>query len=323
MKINNYSKIELKTKKVYLEQHKNYLKDDRIFQRHLAAAQNPKTYDLPKSYFKGKSILDAGCGNTGYFEVAMYNLGAKRVTCLDIGEEWKEDLEKILYRHKIPNGFCKYHSGSTIDIPFSDETFDFVVSYGVIMHLETIEMAAKAIKELSRVTKNPGILYSHIGIDKPGIVDRYIVKSLREAYQKDSEFRDFIDRIDHKKINIELKNIFKSCRKHDPRLKKIPLSLFNDIFTLDSTTFWQNMLQVPIQQGPQLSERWGRQEMAKNGLVNIRRPRETYWLRNDFRRFLAPLHFSLNTSLARLFYGNGHVKLTGEKKKKNKDTFFA
>ncbi|MFM8719357.1 MAG: class I SAM-dependent methyltransferase, partial [Chthoniobacterales bacterium] len=140
---------------VYIEQHKNYLKDESIFKRHLATAQNVETYDLPKSYFKGRSVLDAGCGNTGYFEVAMYNLGAKSVTCLDIGEEWKEEIEKVLHKNKIPRGFCVFQSGSTTDIPFPDETFDFVVSYGVLMHLETIELASTGISELARVARKP------------------------------------------------------------------------------------------------------------------------------------------------------------------------
>ena len=82
---------------------------------------------------------------------------------------------------------------------------------------------------------------------------------------------------------------------------------------MDSTTFLQNMLQVPIQQGPLLTEDWGRAQMQANGLVNIRRPKGIYWLRNDFRRFLSPIHFSLESELAKLFYGNGHVKLIAEK----------
>jgi hypothetical protein len=61
--------------------------------------------------------------------------------------------------------------------------------------------------------------------------------------------------------------------------------------------------------GPNLSEDWGRAEMSKNGLVNIRRPKVIYWL----RKHLAPIHFSLNSELAKLFYGNGHVKLTADR----------
>jgi predicted RNA methylase len=51
-------------------------------------------------------MLDAGCGNSGYFQLAMFNLGAKNVTCLDIGEEWKQELSKILHQKKIPDGLC-------------------------------------------------------------------------------------------------------------------------------------------------------------------------------------------------------------------------
>lgn len=308
-----YSSVEIQTKQIYVEQHKNYLKDESIFKRHLAAAQNLATYDLPLSYFAGKTVLDAGCGNTGYFQVAMFNLGVKSVTCLDIGEDWKAELDKILHRHNIPSGFCEYVSGSTLDLPFESNCFDFVASNGVIMHLETIEMASVALKELSRVTKRPGVLYAHIGIDKPGIVDRYIVKALRAAYQEDALFKSFIDNIDPDSINKELGDIYKVACEHDERLRSLADCFFKDLITLDSTTFWQNMLQVPVQQGPLLGEDWGRQEMSRNGLKNIRRPQGTYWVRNDFRRFLAPIHFSLSSPIAKMFYGNGHVKLTAEK----------
>ena len=40
-----YSEIENKTKKIYIEQHKNYLKDLSIFDRHLRAAQDLNTAD--------------------------------------------------------------------------------------------------------------------------------------------------------------------------------------------------------------------------------------------------------------------------------------
>ena len=309
----SYTDIEIKTKAIYVEQHKNYYNDSTIFNRHLAAAQDLATYDLPENFFKGKSVLDAGCGNSGYFQLAMFNLGAKKVTCLDIGEEWKLELSKILLQKKIPDGFCDFISGSTTRMPFKDESFDFVASNGVLMHLETIEMADEAIAELSRVAKKGGVVYSHIGIDKPGIVDRYIVKALRSAYQEDEEFRSFIDTINPKLINSAILEFFNKCSKYDPRLAEIPEDLLDSLITLDSTTFWQNMLQVPIQQGPKLSEQWGMKTMSKHGLENIRRPAGTYWIRNDFRRYLAPIHFSLDSSLARLFYGNGHVKLIADK----------
>ncbi|MCZ2207714.1 hypothetical protein [Cylindrospermopsis raciborskii] len=159
-----------------------------------------------------------------------------------------------------------------------------------------------------------GGVYSHIGIDKPGIVDRYIVKALRQAYQEDNEFRNFIDNINPESINNEISLIYRNCQEYDQRLSEFPLQLLTTLITLDTTTFWQNMLQVPVQQGPLLSEDWGRVEMEKNGLINIRRTKGSYWIRNDFRRFLAPFHYSLESPIPKLFYGNGHVKLMAEKK---------
>ncbi len=309
----NYSTIEKKTKEIYIEQHKNYLKDSSIFKRHLESAQDLDTYDMPAEFFKGKSVLDAGCGNSGYFQVAMYNLGVKHVTCLDIGEDWKPELAKILNQHNIPVDFCNYVSGSTTDLPFANESFDFVASNGVLMHLETVEMAELAINELSRVTRKGGVVYSHIGIDKPGIVDRYIVKALRLAYIEDEEFKQFVDTLDPEGLKSEILEIYKSCAAYDPRLLDLQDEFVSSLFTLDTTTFWQNMLQVPIQQGPLLSEDWGMSAMSNSGLINIRRPKGTYWIRNDFRRFLAPIHYSAFSPIAKLFYGNGHVKLIAEK----------
>lgn len=156
-------------------------------------------------------------------------------------------------------------------------------------------------------------MFAYIGIDKPGIVDRYIVKGLRQAYAEDKEFKAFIDHLNPEAINDELYSIYSACAQHDPRLGSITKDFLASLFTLDSVTFWQNMLQVPKQLASQLSEEWGVDQYRLNGLINIRRPKGPYWLRNDFRRYLAPIHFSLNNKTARLFYGNGHVKLIGEK----------
>ena len=158
-----------------------------------------------------------------------------------------------------------------------------------------------------------GVVYSHIGIDRPGIVDKYIVKALRLAYIEDEEFKQFVDMLNPEELKSEIIEIYKSCAAYDPRLLDLQDEFVSSLITLDTTTFWQNMLQVPIQQGPLLSEDWGRCAMANSGLINIRRPKGTYWIRSDFRRFLAPIHYSLSSPIAKLFYGNGHVKLIAEK----------
>jgi len=309
-----YTEIEKKTKKIYIDQHRNYYADDTIFQRHFNHAVDPKSYDLTADFFVGKNVLDAGCGNSGYFQVAMHRLGASKVTCLDIGTDWQQELRKIITKHNVPCDFIECIEGTTISLPFPDESFDFVASNGVLMHLQNLEMAKCALVELSRVARVGGVVYSHIGIDKPGIVDRYIVKSLREAYQEDAEFRDFIDSLKPEVIMAELNDIYSSALRHDDRLNPAAISLaLSKLLTLDSATFFQNVLQVPVQQGPRLSEEWGFSTMKEAGLSNIRRVKESYWKRNDFRKYLAPIHYRLDSPIAKLFYGNGHVKLTADK----------
>ena len=309
-----YTKVQERTKEIYIDQHKNFYADDTIFQRHFSHAADPESYDLTADFFVGKHVLDAGCGNSGYFQVAMHHLGAGRVTCLDIGADWQQELRKIVAKHNVPDGFIECIEGTTTNLPFPDESFDFVASNGVIMHLETVEMAKTALAELSRVARKGGVVYSHIGIDKPGIVDRYIVKSLRQAYQEDTEYRDFIDSLKPEAVVAELTDIYQTGLQHDGTLTPAIISLVSSLFTLDSTTFLQNMLQVPIQQGPRLSEEWGVSTMKEVGLTNVRRARESYWKRNDFRKYLAPIHYRLDSPTARLFYGNGHVKLVGDKR---------
>ena len=237
----DYSKVEILTKSIYTAQHKNYSIDPSIFERHLSAAQDLKTYDLSQSFFQGISVLDAGCGNTGYFQIAMKNLGVKKVTCLDIGSEWIPELKKVLETHCCGPDFAEYVPGSATDLPFPDDTFDLVCSNGVIMHLETVELAETALIELARVVKPGGYVYSHIGIDRPGIVDRYIVPALRKAYKEDSEFKVFIDSLDPCEIVAELSGILKQATVYDRRMEAL-LSELQKLITLDTTTFWQNML---------------------------------------------------------------------------------
>ena len=310
-----YTEKQRKTKEIYISQHKNYSKDKNIFKRFLDFAEDPKSYGVKtKNFFEGKSILDAGCGNTGYFQVAMHNLGASSVTCLDIGKEWITELKKTMNKFKIPKNFINCVEGSTSDLPFENNSFDFVASNGVIMHLETVQEASIAIKELSRVTANGGHLYVYSGLDKPGIMDKYIIPALRQAYLNEEKFKSFIDNIDHNNINKDIIDTLKKSKKFDDSISENLINMIPSLITLDTTTFFQNILQVPIQQGPKLDYEWIVNQLEINQFSEIKRIPEKYWKRNDFRKFLAPFHYNKNSKLSELFWGGGHVKVIGRKK---------
>jgi len=311
--IYNYSSLEKKTKKIYIKQHRNYSKDKTIFNRFLTVASDPSTYGLKREYFVGKSVLDAGCGNSGYLQIAMKLLNASKVTCLDIGKDWIPELKRVINKYNFSKDSFEYIEGSITKLPFKDQSFDLVVCNGVIMHLKSPDNAILAIRELSRVTRTGGFLYIYSGVETPGIVDRYIVPALRRAYMEDNNFKKFIDTINYKKITAELKETYGKALAFDKSIKKSFIECIDDLFTLDSQTFTQNMLQVPIQQGNKLGFNWLKTQLKSCGLKNIRRIKERYWIRNDYRKYLAPIHYYKKNNISKLFYGDGHVKVIAQK----------
>lgn len=98
---------------------------------------------LKNEELKEKKILDAGCG-TGWFSKAASERGGI-VTSMDLGENLLAQVAKK----------CKSECvvGSILEIPFPDNTFDFVVSSEVIEHTPD---PYKALHEIHRVLKPGG-----------------------------------------------------------------------------------------------------------------------------------------------------------------------
>ncbi len=100
---------------------------------------------IQQSEVKNKQLLDAGCG-TGWFSQEATNLGAK-VTSMDLSES----LLNIVKTKCDSN--CKV--GSILDIPFPDQSFDYVLNTEVIEHTTN---PYQAFCELTRVLKPGGVL---------------------------------------------------------------------------------------------------------------------------------------------------------------------
>lgn len=99
---------------------------------------------LPKS-IAGKKLLDAGCG-TGHFSKVAIEKGAI-VTSMDIGERLLEKVAEKCNSERV--------LGSVLEMPFSDNYFDFVISSEVIEHTKA---PYKALREFYRVLKPNGTL---------------------------------------------------------------------------------------------------------------------------------------------------------------------
>lgn len=306
-----YTEVEKLTKKLYVEQHKAYTRDLSIFDRFYDIAAKEDTYGVGPGYFKGRRVVDIGCGNTAYFQKAMYELGAEHVTCLDLGEDWKPELQSALDGLGVPRSFYTMTAGTASRLPFDDVSFDFVASNGVIMHLDGVDEAERAFDEMARVCAPGGDIYAYVGISS-GIVDNYVLPAMRDAYRERAEFREFIDTLTPESLASASEGLIETAERNDPEIVA-PMRAAIAMLTLDTITFWQNVLQVPVQQGQKLTQAWGQSQYAKHGFVDVRRTPNVYWQRNDMRRFLAPLHHAEGNILSQLLYGDGHIKLIGRK----------
>jgi len=110
---------------------------------------------------KQDKILDFGCGN-GIFVEAMRDKGLNAYGC-DIAPEFRGDL--FLERQGVDGNMGEifyYRLGEKL--PFEDATFQSIFSYQVFEHIKDLEFS---VKELSRVIKSGGIIYSEFAASYP------------------------------------------------------------------------------------------------------------------------------------------------------------
>src|ERR1700730_14745996 len=97
-------------------------------------------------------ILDAGCGYC-YHTVRLARSGAK-LTSVDFSDAALRVARETIDRAGLQNQVTLRQADLTC-LPFQDASFDYVVSWGVLMHIPQLETA---LSELARVLKPGGIL---------------------------------------------------------------------------------------------------------------------------------------------------------------------
>lgn len=141
--------------------------DDGLFEESVALFARrfeANGFDLP--WFQGKRCLDAGCGG-GRYSIAMARLGAKAVIGCDVSTEGIEDCRRRAAG--TPN--VSFEQASVLELPFANESFDFVCSSGVLHHTAD---PAKGLREITRVLRPDGrvflLLYGARGLRWPTIM---------------------------------------------------------------------------------------------------------------------------------------------------------
>jgi len=96
----------------------------------------------------GREVLDAACGE-GYGS-HLLAAGAKAVTGLDIGEEAVAHARERYRRDNL-----KFDHGDAAQLPYADDSFDAVVSFETLEH---IEAQHKLLSEFRRVLRPDGFV---------------------------------------------------------------------------------------------------------------------------------------------------------------------
>lgn len=94
--------------------------------------------------------LDCGCG-TGWH--------IKRLRSINLAVAGIDPSNEMISRAKKNNNFkAPLYSGSATDLPFADESYDFVYFINVLHHLPSRQAQASALQEAKRVLKQNGLL---------------------------------------------------------------------------------------------------------------------------------------------------------------------
>jgi ubiquinone/menaquinone biosynthesis C-methylase UbiE len=111
--------------------------------------------DVVEKYIKDKVIFDMGCGS-GRYSIALALLGAQKVIGGDIDESSFKASREFCDENGIPVSF---EETNFLNLPFEEDTFDFVLCNGTIHHSASI---FGGLSEIKRVLKKDGKAFIYI-----------------------------------------------------------------------------------------------------------------------------------------------------------------
>lgn len=134
----------------------NALLTDPWFKDNVARILCEEEILLQPEWFKGKEILDAGCGN-GRWSYGFARLGAN-VTAVDVNEIALESTKKALEGFNVSKKFI--HSPlEKLQEKTHGKKYDLVFSWGVIHHCHSFN---QALSQVAQHVKEDGILYLYL-----------------------------------------------------------------------------------------------------------------------------------------------------------------
>lgn len=137
--------LEKETSNLYSELWKDF-DDSTLTEESYTLLTKRLPAELIEKSVVGRTILDMGCGS-GRYTLALAKAGAAKVVGIDVQSKSYATAKKLAQEKNLP---VEFREANVHDLPFEDESFDFVFSNGVLHHSSSIE---KGVSELARVLK--------------------------------------------------------------------------------------------------------------------------------------------------------------------------
>jgi len=298
-----------RTRSVYDAQHEMVAADEVAFRRLYDMYANA-SIPIPPEWFKGKTALDAGCGNAGPFISWLFDQGIKTVYGVDLGDAWMEKLHANLERRGIDRSRLHLKPGNVLEIPHPDESFDFVTINGVLTLMNNLDEVREAFREGVRVLKPGGYYYTVYGI-AGGAFMAAIFPALQKYYQENAYFKEFIDTISPEVIHDTID--FALNEHRDRTGEAVASEGIKSLFGVEFCVFLQNYIQRPNELSSQCTPEFVESLYEENGFTDVERL-NFYVKRTDVRKFSAPLHYNWDHPVSKALYGQGAVQYLGVKK---------
>jgi len=158
--------------------------------------------------FKGKKVLDMGCGAAGK-SLYYVTLGAEKVTGAEIVSHHKAEAEALACAKGLSDRF-EFVLGSALQLPFPDKSFDTIIMNDFMEHISDPEAA---LKEAMRLLDDKGRIYinfspyyhpfgAHLwdAIYIPWVHSLFSEKTMIEAYKY--KIKDLPDRLERESLRI-------------------------------------------------------------------------------------------------------------------------
>ena len=301
--------FERKTRKVFHQIHLAHLADSYVAERHTKIIE-PELMGLHPDFLSGCKCADLGCGSAAHGTVNLLQLGAGYVHALDLDNSFIEPATERLTQFAQFAGRWKLDIGSLMELPYPDDTFQFILCAGVIHHTSNTQ---RAVDEIFRVMRPDAKAYLSV-TGRGGLLNRLFKEVLREEYQDNLELQEIVKTGQLENwIKQQLAELKMAIDADDDESYRASIDIIENVIKLidnDLALSFVDLLEAP--EYKTFTEAEWFSTLENSGFRNYYRFAKKPKYRN-LRRIFAPLYYDYRNPLARLLYNDGSMNVVVSK----------